>query len=83
MRAGTVRRAVALSVVTLFAACAAAAGCATAMPGRDPFVTDTAPFRNANYHEAGDTPDTLDYQKLARAVVGLSAVVEALASGSR
>jgi Zn-dependent M28 family amino/carboxypeptidase len=43
-------------------------------------VTDTAPFRNANYHEESDTPETLDYRKLARAVVGLAAVIEALAA---
>ncbi len=25
------------------------------------FFTDTADFRNANYHEESDKPDTLDY----------------------
>ncbi len=28
-------------------------------------VTDTAPNRNPNYHEATDTPNTLDYQRMA------------------
>jgi Zn-dependent M28 family amino/carboxypeptidase len=30
------------------------------------FFTDTADFRNPNYHEAGDLPETLDYDFLAR-----------------
>lgn len=36
-------------------------------------VTDTALFRNPNYHQTTDTPETLDYRRLAL-------VVEALAS---
>lgn len=28
-------------------------------------ITDTAFYRNPNYHESGDTPDTLDYDRLA------------------
>jgi hypothetical protein len=43
-------------------------------------VTDTAPNRNPNYHEASDTPQTLDYQRLAHVVVGLRGVVEVLAN---
>jgi hypothetical protein len=43
-------------------------------------VTDTAPFRNPNYHTAGDRPDTLDYPRMARVVEGLEHVVEALAN---
>ena len=43
-------------------------------------VTDTAMFRNARYHEADDTPDTLDYDRMSRAVEGLAAVVRALAA---
>ena len=31
-------------------------------------VTDTAFFRNANYHEVTDTPDTLDYERMAEVV---------------
>jgi len=41
-------------------------------------VTDTAPFRNPNYHRPGDRPDTLDYPRLARVVEGLVAVVKKL-----
>lgn len=42
-------------------------------------VTDTAPFRNPNYHRASDTPDTLDYAKLALVVEGLEKVIRARA----
>jgi len=42
-------------------------------------VTCTAPFRNPNYHTPGDTPDTLNYRRMADVVVGLRAVVEELA----
>ncbi|HUN87436.1 MAG TPA: M20/M25/M40 family metallo-hydrolase [Terriglobales bacterium] len=42
-------------------------------------VTDTAPFRNPHYHQPSDTPDTLDYDKTARVVVGLKHVIAALA----
>jgi len=42
-------------------------------------VTDTAMFRNPNYHRPSDTPDTLDYARMARVVTGLEAVVRALA----
>ena len=38
-------------------------------------VTDTAPFRNKNYHLPSDTPDTLDYQRMARVVQGLENVI--------
>ncbi len=34
-------------------------------------VTDTAFLRNPNYHQATDTPDTLDYRRMALAVDGL------------
>src|SRR5205085_5033753 len=27
-------------------------------------ITDTAFYRNANYHKTSDTPDTLDYQRM-------------------
>jgi Zn-dependent M28 family amino/carboxypeptidase len=37
-------------------------------------VTDTAFMRNPNYHEAGDTPDTLDYARMAKVVRGVHAV---------
>lgn len=42
-------------------------------------VTDTAPFRNPNYHQPTDTPDTLDYDRLSRVVGGLLSVIEKLA----
>ena len=42
-------------------------------------VTDTAPFRYQWYHTADDTPDKIDYDKLAHVVDGLEAVVDALA----
>jgi len=34
-------------------------------------VTDTADFRNVNYHRPNDTPQTLDYGRMARVVEGL------------
>jgi Zn-dependent M28 family amino/carboxypeptidase len=47
-------------------------------------VTDTAPFRNPNYHRPTDKPDTLDYDRMARVVSGLREVVLSLAnSGQR
>lgn len=42
-------------------------------------VTDTAPFRNPNYHLQSDKPDTLDYERMARVVQGLAKVVSRLA----
>ena len=44
-------------------------------------VTDTAIYRNANYHKATDTPDTLDYDRMARVVEGLRGVVADLMNG--
>ncbi|MDJ1172981.1 M28 family peptidase [Roseofilum sp. BLCC_M114] len=38
-------------------------------------VTDTAPFRYPYYHRAEDTPDKIDYGKLARVVAGLERVI--------
>jgi Peptidase family M28 len=43
-------------------------------------VTDTAPYRNPNYHEASDLPSTLDYKRMAQVVEGLGGVVEDLSS---
>lgn len=43
-------------------------------------VTDTAPFRYPHYHTSADTPNQIDYARMARVVVGLGAVVEALAT---
>jgi hypothetical protein len=44
-------------------------------------VTDTAPFRYPHYHTLRDTPDKLDYERLARVVQGLEGVLRDLASG--
>lgn len=44
-------------------------------------VTDTAPFRYPYYHTAADTPDKVDYPRLARVVVGLARVTVDLAGG--
>jgi len=43
-------------------------------------VTDTAPFRNPNYHTAGDRPETLDYARMAALTRGLDPVIERLRS---
>jgi Zn-dependent M28 family amino/carboxypeptidase len=43
-------------------------------------ITGTAPYRNPFYHTPGDTPDKLDYDRMARVVQGLAAVVRDLAS---
>jgi len=45
-------------------------------------VTDTAPFRYAHYHAATDTPDKLDYERMARVVEGLQRVLAQLAAAS-
>lgn len=42
-------------------------------------VTDTAPYRYPHYHATSDTPDQLDYDRLARCVTGLFAVLRDLA----
>jgi Zn-dependent M28 family amino/carboxypeptidase len=41
-------------------------------------LTDTAPYRNPHYHSADDTPDTLDYERLARVVTGCTEIVRSL-----
>ncbi|NVN93192.1 MAG: M20/M25/M40 family metallo-hydrolase [Desulfuromonadales bacterium] len=41
-------------------------------------ITDTAPFRYPHYHQASDTPDKLDYGRMARVVSGIGRVVEGL-----
>ena len=42
-------------------------------------ITDTAFFRYDRYHGPEDTPDRLDYDRMARVVAGLGRVVTALA----
>jgi len=41
-------------------------------------VTDTAPYRYPHYHMAQDTPDKVDYERLARVVRGLERTFRAL-----
>ncbi|WP_017661064.1 M28 family peptidase [Baaleninema simplex] len=41
-------------------------------------VTDTAPFRYPYYHTAEDTPDKVDFDRLARVVMGLQRTLDAL-----
>ncbi len=43
-------------------------------------VTDTALFRYDYYHTSGDTPDKIDYSRLARVTGGLAEVVADLAN---
>jgi hypothetical protein len=38
-------------------------------------VTDTALFRYPYYHARGDTPDKVQYDRLARVVAGLGRVI--------
>jgi len=37
-------------------------------------VTDTAFFRNPNYHGASDTPDKLDYVRMSKVVQAMYSV---------
>jgi len=43
-------------------------------------VTDTAPFRYPHYHKPTDTPDKIDYDRMARVVAGLEKVIAELAN---
>lgn len=43
-------------------------------------ITDTAVRRNPNYHESSDTPESLDYDRMALGLTGLKAAVSRLAS---
>jgi Zn-dependent M28 family amino/carboxypeptidase len=42
-------------------------------------LTDTAPFRYPHYHQPTDTPDKVDYARLARITKGLERVVREIA----
>jgi len=42
-------------------------------------VTDTAFYRNPQYHGMGDTPEILDYERMAKVVLGLKSSIEELA----
>ena len=41
-------------------------------------ITDTAFYRNPNYHRVTDTPDTLDYERMAQVVTGVYAAITTL-----
>ena len=43
-------------------------------------LTDTAPFRYPHYHALSDTPDRLDYARLARVTLGVAAMLTDLAN---
>ncbi len=43
-------------------------------------LTDTAPFRYPHYHAQTDTPDKLDYDSMARVVIGVERVIQDLAN---
>jgi Zn-dependent M28 family amino/carboxypeptidase len=38
-------------------------------------VTDTAPYRLPSYHSSGDTPEAIDYERMARVIAGVERVV--------
>jgi Zn-dependent M28 family amino/carboxypeptidase len=42
-------------------------------------VTDTASFRNPHYHQPSDRSETLDFDRLTRAVDGIATIIEDLA----
>lgn len=44
-------------------------------------VTDTAPNRYPHYHRVTDTPDKIDFARMARVVSGLQRVLQELSSG--
>jgi Zn-dependent M28 family amino/carboxypeptidase len=44
-------------------------------------LTGTANFRNAHYHRPGDTPDTLDYERLASVATATAATAAAWPAG--
>ena len=46
-------------------------------------VTDTAFNRYPHYHRASDTPEKLDYLRMARVALGLAAVIKELANENR
>jgi Zn-dependent M28 family amino/carboxypeptidase len=44
-------------------------------------ITDTAPFRYPHYHLESDTPDKIDFARMAKVVAGVEAAVLELAEG--
>jgi hypothetical protein len=45
-------------------------------------VSDTAFNRNPNYHRGSDTPETLDYRRMAQVVQGVRGLLEEFSRGS-
>ena len=43
-------------------------------------VTDTAPFRYPAYHLSSDRPELVQYERMARVVSGLQAVIAEMAN---
>lgn len=43
-------------------------------------ITDTANFRNPNYHSVGDRIETLDFERMASVVSGLTGMIKGLAN---
>ena len=41
-------------------------------------ITDTAFYRNFNYHQKTDTPDTLDYSRMSQVVSGIYGIVKGI-----
>ena len=46
-------------------------------------VTDTAYYRYPHYHTAQDTPDKIDYARMAQVVEGLAKAIVLLANDER
>ena len=46
-------------------------------------ITDTSFFRNPNYHQPGDLPETLDYRRMAQVVRGVHQSVLHLAADGK
>jgi hypothetical protein len=46
-------------------------------------ITDTAFYRYPHYHLPNDTPDKLDYERMARVTLGLAAMLNELANQTR
>ena len=44
-------------------------------------ITDTANVRNPHYHRTSDTPDTVDYDRLADVIAATALTVECLTQG--
>jgi hypothetical protein len=45
-------------------------------------ITDTSFLRNPYYHQPTDTPDTLNYDQLAQATLGLAGAIARIARAS-